>query len=135
MLAFLSLHRALQPHRRLPLYAPPPSYQRVTYNSYIIRLRVVTNQSTAIETHVLDPVVPFARLVHATADSNTSVGVGSIGIREVAPVLSLSTSQWIWTGEEAGAAGNAPVGDRAFRKTLAGPGYKTPICATVLITT
>ncbi|KAJ8689738.1 hypothetical protein PTI98_012609 [Pleurotus ostreatus] len=46
------------------------------------------------------------------------------------PVLPLTGSNWIWTSDNVG--GNAPVGSRAFRKTIK-QCTKVAVCATVLI--
>lgn len=47
--------------------------------------------------------------------------------------LGLGNSQWIWTGENAGNGGAAPISTRAFRKTFNAPYGKCPVCATVLL--
>ncbi|KAF9041902.1 lectin [Hymenopellis radicata] len=57
----------------------------------------------------------------------------SLKARATAPVLDLTQSQWIWTGEESGPTGSAPIGSRPFRKTLPQYCTKCPVCATILI--
>lgn len=49
------------------------------------------------------------------------------------PSIDLSGSQWIWTGENAGRGGAAPISTRPFRKSLTCPKGKYPTCATILI--
>ncbi|KAJ7611595.1 lectin [Roridomyces roridus] len=56
---------------------------------------------------------------------------GQITIPSNPPVLSLSNADWIWTSEVSG--GNAPIGNRAFRRTYTPPPGQTPTSATVII--
>ncbi|KAK0480606.1 lectin [Armillaria novae-zelandiae] len=49
------------------------------------------------------------------------------------PVLDITQSNWIWTSET-DSAGNAPIGHRAFRKTITSPTGKCAVCAKVVLT-
>ncbi|KAK0185507.1 hypothetical protein F5146DRAFT_1070425 [Armillaria mellea] len=57
----------------------------------------------------------------------------SVDARAVAPTLDFSASTWIWTGEQSGNAGTAPVGVRPFRKAIPSSSTKCPVCATIII--
>ncbi|KAK0463801.1 lectin [Desarmillaria tabescens] len=59
----------------------------------------------------------------------------SLAARAAAQPLTLANSNWIWTGEEASAGGDAPVGSRPFRKTIPHTSTKCPVCATILLAT
>ncbi|KAK0196804.1 lectin [Armillaria mellea] len=59
----------------------------------------------------------------------------SLAARAAAQPLTLANSNWIWTGEEDSAGGNAPIGSRPFRKTIPHTSTKCPVCATVVIAT
>ncbi|KAK0239800.1 lectin [Armillaria nabsnona] len=59
----------------------------------------------------------------------------SLAARAAAQPLTLANSNWIWTGEQGGAGGSAPVGSRPFRKTIPHTSTKCPVCATILIAT
>lgn len=58
-------------------------------------------------------------------------GVGPWGVTTIPPVLDLTQSNWIWTGESVD--GVAPVGARAFRKTIITSGDRYAVCATIVI--
>ncbi|KAJ7611599.1 hypothetical protein FB45DRAFT_940389 [Roridomyces roridus] len=57
---------------------------------------------------------------------------GQISIPSSPAALSLSNANWIWTSEVS-ASGNAPAGNRAFRRTYTPPPGQTPTSATVII--
>ncbi|KAK0497086.1 lectin [Armillaria luteobubalina] len=50
----------------------------------------------------------------------------SLAARAAAQPLTLANSNWIWTGEQASAGGNAPIGSRPFRKTIPHTSTKCP---------
>ncbi|KAG7448134.1 lectin [Guyanagaster necrorhizus] len=91
---------------------------------------------------LLLPVVLSAVLTTAFPASEKSLVANaantesaSLAARAAAQPLTLANSNWIWTGEEAGAGGNAPIGSRPFRKTIPHTSTKCPVCATILIAT
>ncbi|KAK0495925.1 lectin, partial [Armillaria luteobubalina] len=55
------------------------------------------------------------------------------GPTSLPPVLDITQSNWIWT-KETDSAGNAPIGHRAFRKTITSPSGKCAVCAKVVLT-
>ncbi|SJL00728.1 uncharacterized protein ARMOST_04042 [Armillaria ostoyae] len=59
----------------------------------------------------------------------------SLAARAEAQPLTLTDSNWIWTGEEASAEGRAPIGSRPFRKTIPHKPPKCAVYATILIAT
>ncbi|KAK0441865.1 lectin [Armillaria borealis] len=59
----------------------------------------------------------------------------SLAARAPAQPLTLTDSNWIWTGEEASTGGRAPIGSRPFRKTIPHKPPKCAVCATILIAT
>lgn len=60
-------------------------------------------------------------------------GVAPWGLTSLPPALDITHSNWIWTSET-DSAGNAPIGHRAFRKTITSPVGKCAVCAKVLVT-
>lgn len=70
----------------------------------------------------------------------TWISASQQGLEGVAPwgnttlpyLLDLTQANWIWTNENV--KGVAPVGARAFRKTVTQPCGKQPVCAKVVIT-
>lgn len=60
-------------------------------------------------------------------------GVGPWGPTSLPPALDITQSNWIWTNET-DSSGNAPVGHRAFRKTITSPIGKCAVCAKVVLT-
>ncbi|KAF5381884.1 hypothetical protein D9757_007550 [Collybiopsis confluens] len=50
---------------------------------------------------------------------------------QATPILSFTSSQWIWTSELTSPDGSAPIGSRAFRKTFLSPQGKTPSFLTI----
>ncbi|KAG7443901.1 lectin [Guyanagaster necrorhizus] len=61
-------------------------------------------------------------------------GMAPWGAISLPPALDLTQSDWIWTNET-DSAGNAPIGSRAFRKTIISPYGKGAVCAKVVMTT
>ncbi|PFH49028.1 carbohydrate-binding module family 67 protein [Amanita thiersii Skay4041] len=59
---------------------------------------------------------------------------GNIPLPPSQPPLTIASSNWIWTNEVDG-AGNAPVGARAFRKTVRIPGGARVRSGTIIIST
>ncbi|KAJ3727332.1 putative lectin [Lentinula guzmanii] len=54
--------------------------------------------------------------------------------RQVQVPLTFGNAQWIWTGEEAGAGGIAPIGSRGFRKHISNPSsFVLPVCLTLAV--
>ncbi|KAJ7905737.1 lectin [Mycena olivaceomarginata] len=68
-------------------------------------------------------------------DDNRSVRLSHLGakfpFRPLLPSLSLANSKWIWTNEVVN--GNAPPGQRAFRRTYTPPTGQTATSATIII--
>ncbi len=60
-------------------------------------------------------------------------GVGPWGPTSLPPALDITQSNWIWTNET-DSSGNAPIGHRAFRKTITSPIGKCAVCAKVVLT-
>ncbi len=59
-------------------------------------------------------------------------GVLPWGPTALPPALDLTQAEWIWTNEVVNGA--APVGSRAFRKTIEAPCDKVPVCSKIVIT-
>ncbi|KAK0202315.1 lectin [Desarmillaria ectypa] len=62
-------------------------------------------------------------------------GMAPWGTIALPPALDLTQSNWIWTNETPNAAVTAPVGNRAFRKTIQSPYGKGAVCAKIVLTT
>ncbi|KAF7305159.1 hypothetical protein MKEN_01231100 [Mycena kentingensis (nom. inval.)] len=58
---------------------------------------------------------------------------GAISVPSDPASLILTKSSWIWTNEVAGPGGNAPVGQRAFRRVYVPPTGTTPTKAKIII--
>ncbi|PBK78496.1 hypothetical protein ARMSODRAFT_1078037 [Armillaria solidipes] len=93
------------------------------YPAFSFLSRLIHTVSIAL---LLLPVVLSAVLTTAFPASET---------RAAAQPLTLTDSDWIWTGEEASAGGSAPIGSRPFRKTIPHRSPKCAVCATILIAT
>ncbi|KAK0220200.1 lectin [Armillaria fumosa] len=59
-------------------------------------------------------------------------GIAPWGQTSLPPALDITQSNWIWT-KETDSAGNAPIGHRAFRKTITSPSGKCAVCAKVVL--
>ncbi|KAJ7611617.1 lectin [Roridomyces roridus] len=81
----------------------------------------------------------FEQLSFDDSSWKPAIGEGAFGISPWgptaqvidAPTLSIANASWIWTNEVVG--GNAPSGNRAFRRTYTPPPGQTPTSATIII--
>lgn len=70
-----------------------------------------------------------------SANVEGPVGTAPWGAVPLPPALDLTQSNWIWTNESSNAAINAPIGNRAFRKTIDSSCGRKAVCAKVVLTT